>query len=90
MPTIKSAGAWSSRVLAHRRPVEPRGFSCSMPFLGRLPFADEEDLPTNIFPAILHDHSPPDCSKDFSGFTFVHGMEWSLLLSRQVVLPHLR
>lgn len=31
----------------------------------------------------------PQC-KDFSGFTFSHGMQWSLLLSRQVVPSHLR
>ena len=96
--------------------MELRGFPVPCLF-GRLPFADEEDLPTDIYNAILYDHSPPGCSeiceidpslaglverllcrcpdqrpqcKDFSGFTFFHGMQWSLLLSRQVVPPHLR
>ena len=99
-----TAGLWSLGVFLYNA------------FLGRLPFADEEDLlPTDIYNAILYDHSPPDCSeiceidhslaelverllcrwpdkrpRDFSGLTFFHGMQWKLLLSRQVVPPHLR
>lgn len=39
------------------------GFFLYYAFLGRLPFADADDLPTDIYNAILYDHSPPDCSE---------------------------